>query len=288
MSEAFVRLIDVSQAKKLGPIATTYRAGSTSPFDTCPSTCGLLPKYEHGTPEIDFSYLETVIKSVPRNGLAWTYTHFPYHHIPKYNGGTVINISTDDLDTALQAADAGYPTVFAAPVGWTHKSTTINGRRFVTCPEYTHPGRIKCFNCGGGKPLCARPKRDYVIVFPAHGTGAKLVGHNERGGCYGSYGNVRIQWERTAKAEDSGKIIGSADIHEVLPSWTNSLPYGSFLRHHIVGDLGKARTTLPPHFKSKHDAREYTEPSHKPKITYSGTRVGNMENAVGRKRRNTG
>jgi hypothetical protein len=31
-------------------------------------------------------------------------------------------------------------------------------------------------DCGNGRPLCARPERDYVVVFVAHGTSKKQVG----------------------------------------------------------------------------------------------------------------
>jgi hypothetical protein len=55
-------------------------------------------------------------------------------------------------------------------------------------------------DCGNGRPLCARPERDYVVVFVAHGTSKKRVGTGT-GGCYGSSGPVAIQWHA---AKDKG------------------------------------------------------------------------------------
>jgi hypothetical protein len=81
--------------------------------------------------------------------------------------------------------------------------------------------------------LCARADRDYVIVFVAHGSGARLVGDDQAGGCYGNTGPVRLAWEKT---KTGGHQADAAE----LVRFAKSLPPGSLLRHHVVGDLGMA------------------------------------------------
>ena len=87
--------------------------------------------------------------------------------------------------------------------------------------------------CGGGVPLCARAKRDYVVVFVAHGTGAKKVGADCAGGCYAAQGPTAIQWHGTRKT-------GAANDAAALIQFAKSLPPGSMLRHHVAGDIGRA------------------------------------------------
>jgi hypothetical protein len=82
--------------------------------------------------------------------------------------------------------------------------------------------------------LCARGERDYVVVFVAHGSGARLVGDDTPGGCYGNGGPVRLAWEKT-------KTGGHQDDAAELLRFSRSLPPGSLLRHHVVGDLGLAK-----------------------------------------------
>lgn len=235
-----LKCIPRSEASKLGGVATTYRAASDNPYGTCPSTCPLKPKCHKGTKKLDEPYLETVLKSVPRKGVAWTYTHFPLAIMQPYlstlpQNQTIINLSTDSMDQAGEYQAAGYPTVLAiqrAP----YKHWRQNGTRFVVCPAY-HNKEVTCFNCGNGNPLCARPNRNYVVVFPAHGVKKHLVGSSNRGGCYGGHGNVQLHWSNTSK--NIGKTI-LQDNEEVslLPIWTKLLPKYTLLRHHIVGDFG--------------------------------------------------
>jgi hypothetical protein len=81
--------------------------------------------------------------------------------------------------------------------------------------------------------LCARADREYVIVFVAHGSGARLVGADTPGGCYGAGGPVRMQWNSTA-------ATGRPDDAAAAVEFARQLPPGSLLRHHVVGDIGKA------------------------------------------------
>lgn len=227
-----LKTVTVSGNKKTGPIAVTYRAGSHNVFGTCPKTCALNPQGAHAADLIDAEYLQALRTAVPPNGQAWTYSHFPVALLPvPREGETVINASSDTVGQAIDAVSRGIPAVYAAPAGteWPQK---IDGVRFVRCPAETSD-KVNCANCGGGRPLCARGDRSYVIVFVAHGSGAKLVGAEEKGGCYGNGGPVRMQWNATAKG-------GAPDDAAAIKRFARSLPAGSFLRHHVVGDIGKA------------------------------------------------
>ena len=74
------------------------------------------------------------------------------------------------------------------------KNFVIDSVLFVRCPsEYNK--NVGCNTCD----LCSRKNRNFVIVFYGHGSKKKLVGDEEQGGCYGTYGRVRLQWEHTRK-----------------------------------------------------------------------------------------
>ena len=227
-----LKTVPVSSNRKTGPIAVTYRAGACNTFGTCPKTCGLNPSPSTGAAKIDADYLAAVLDAVPRNGVAWTYSHFPAAEIPApVPGKTVINFSADTMDAAVDALSSGRPAVVAAPAGtvW-DGGVEYRGVKFVQCPAEKSEG-FTCMQCGGGLPLCARPKRDYVVVFVAHGTGARKVGLNEDGGCYAASGPTAIQWHGTRKS-------GAANDADALRAFARSLPPGSFLRHHVAGDVG--------------------------------------------------
>jgi hypothetical protein len=89
--------------------------------------------------------------------------------------------------------------VYAAPLEsadqWPQK---IHNVTFARCPAEL-ADNFSCQQCGGGRPLCARGARDFVVVFVAHGTGKKKVGKDEDGGCYAASGPVAIQWHNTRK-----------------------------------------------------------------------------------------
>jgi len=228
-----LKTVKHSGNKKTGPIAVTYRAGGHNVFGTCPKSCALNPQGDHAADLIDTEYLQAVRKAVPRNGQAWTYSHFAAELLPvPAHGETVVNASCDTIDQALAAVAIGRPAVVAAPSGtvWPY---TVDGVRFVQCPVELSEN-FSCAQCGNGRPLCARGDRDYVIVFVAHGSGQALVGSDTPGGCYGNGGPVRLAWESTRKTGDA------SDAAE-LQRFARSLPPGSLLRHHIVGDLGLAK-----------------------------------------------
>lgn len=226
-----LKTVSVSGNKKTGPIATTYRAGAHHVFGTCPKSCALNPQGDHGADLVDAEYLQALREAVPRNGQAWTYSHFPADLLPvPAPGETVINASCDSMADAVAAVNKGRPAVVAAPAG-TVWPATHEGVRFVQCPAELSEG-FTCAQCGGGRPLCARGDRDYVVVFVAHGSGARLVGSEDRGGCYANSGPVRLAW-------NSARRAGTDSDADAVRAFARSLPPGSLLRHHVAGDIGR-------------------------------------------------
>jgi len=226
-----LKTVAVSKNQKTGPIAVTYRSGAADVFGTCPKTCGLLPCGKTGAAEMDLDYVRAVVDAVPSQGKAWTYSHFPVDQLPlPEEGKTVINASCDSMDEAVRAFSLSRPATVTLPKqNW--KSTEYRGVRFVRCPAELSD-TFACNDCGGGNPICAQPHRDYVVAFFAHGPSAKRVGTGT-GGCYGSSGRVSIQWHHT-------KDNGAADDAQAVREFARSLPSGSLLRHHVVGDMGAA------------------------------------------------
>lgn len=227
-----LKTVRTSSNSKTGPIAVTYRSGTHNVFGTCPKSCALNPQGDHGADLVDRAYLAAVRQAVPPGGQAWTYSHFAPELLPvPAPGETVFNASCDTIDQALAAVAIGRPATVAAPAGtvWPYR---VAGVRFVQCPAELAEN-FSCDQCGGGRPLCARGDRDYVLVFVAHGSGAALVGSDQAGGCYGNGGPVRLAWESTRKT-------GDASDGAALVRFARSLPPGSLLRHHVVGDIGQA------------------------------------------------
>jgi hypothetical protein len=225
-----LKTVRQSANRKTGPIAVTYRAGAVNMFGTCPASCPLNPQPAAGVRKIDKRYLSALRRAVPRNGKAFTYSHFPVEKLPVPAAGeTVINFSADSLASALHARKLGRPAVLTVAKGerWAKK---VDGVRFVRCPSEVSD-RITCSNCGDGDPLCARPDRDFVVVFEAHGQQAARVGTDQQGGCYGAGGPVAMQWRATVSA-------GAPDDAAALERFARELPAGSLLRHHVVGDIG--------------------------------------------------
>jgi len=228
-----LKTVAVSSNSKTGPIAVTYRAGSCSTYGTCPKSCGLHPAADQGAARIDKAYLAALLDAVPPGGQAWTYSHFAPELLPKpQQGKTVINASCDTPDQAVHAWGLGLPVTVTAPQGADlARPVTYKGVRFVQCPEQS--GHVEsCAKCGNGRPLCARAERDYIIVFSAHGQGARKVATEEKGGCYAAGGHVAIQWHKTRTA-------GAANDAELLRTFAQSLAPGSLLRHHVAGDIGR-------------------------------------------------
>ena len=71
-----------------------------------------------------------------------------------------------------------------------------------------------------------------MVVFVAHGSGAKRVGTEQGGGCYAASGPTAIQWHGT-------RTKGAANDAQAVRAFARSLPPGSMLRHHVAGDVGR-------------------------------------------------
>ena len=213
--------------KKMGPfVATTYRAGSLDNYGTCPKTCELLPNkhLNFATNTLDRDYLDVIQNTIPRSGIAWTYSHFDFSSFEKQtNDKCVINFSADTLKNAKKGLNAGFPTVLHIPEK--DRSSFFKKKNFVLCPEQLAKNKnFTCSDCGDGRPLCARADRDYVIVFIEHGI--------KKDKCYAGQFRSNIAWTNTRKKPE--KEINLKD----LKSWIKNLPRQMMLRHHVAGDLG--------------------------------------------------
>jgi len=236
-----LQTIDTSRNSKTGNIAQTYRSGIGSMFAGCPSNCDLNPRPEESTNRIDRPYLRALLRAVPADGQAFGYSHFPWRLWAKDAAAaraegptTTLNYSADTRAKARQAVRAGIPCVIAIPEDEARRVERVDGIRYVQCPA-TYLETVSCETCGGGRPLCARADRDYVISFPAHGATKKRVGTNTKGGCYAAGGNVAFHWRKLA---EKARTMATRDA-EKLTAWARTLPAGKILRHHVAGDIGK-------------------------------------------------
>lgn len=130
---------------------------------------------------ISIAAVKRLVKAL-RGMEAFGYTHKPLtpHNIKciRYcnDSGVTINLSANNPAHADELADLGVaPVVTTLPSNTEKNIETPAGRKIVVCPAVLTEN-IQCFNCGGNKgALCARVDRDYIIGFPAHGSGAKKV-----------------------------------------------------------------------------------------------------------------
>jgi hypothetical protein len=117
-----------------------------------------------------------VSANMGRNG--FTYTHKPLtgkgdKSLVMYatQNGFTINLSGNDLAHADTLADYNIaPVTVVLPHDVTGNQTlrTPKGRKVVICPA-TYRDDISCASC----KLCAKPYRDSIVGFPAHGTSKK-------------------------------------------------------------------------------------------------------------------
>jgi hypothetical protein len=139
---------------------------------------------------IDFAQVERLVEAL--EGLeAWGYTHKPVvgnrnnaRAVKHCNDhGVAMNLSANDLEHADELTELGIgPVCVTLPKDCQRKGLrTPAGRRVMVCPAVT--GNITCSTCGGSKgALCHRTDRDYIIGFPAHGSGEKKVSDISKGG----------------------------------------------------------------------------------------------------------
>ena len=241
-----LKTVERSRGKKTKGMAITYRSGTKNKFGTCPLSCKLNASGKGcKSNQIDHEYLRAVLESKPKDGEAFTYTHFsPWYWANMFLPESIrkdmrskyatINYSADSIEEVVIFSKK-VPVVFVAKKDFWRgeKTRTERGVKIVRCPEETNPDKISCMTCGGSKPLCARNDRDYVIGFTAHGNQKKKIEQDQKGGCYADGGNTRIWWDETADQEQK-----ETDA-EKLRKFVKSLEPGTILRHHIAGDIGK-------------------------------------------------
>ncbi len=234
-----IKCIYPTQARKLGLIAATYRSGALSIFNSCPKSCPLLPQHHRneGTSILDLNYLNTERQAIPRNGMAWSYTSFPPVPILRNTNTklSTLNISTVDTFHAAQYTKNNYDVTYTAPATDTQWPRRIHDTLFIRCPAEINKN-ISCNRCGNGRPLCARQKRNYVIVFTAHGKHKKAVA-TKTGGCYAANFPCAIQWKSTRDGTGPTTWSESKDPERLIV-WAQSLPPRTLLRHRVAGDLG--------------------------------------------------
>lgn len=116
----------------------------------------------------------------------FTYTHYGPEaahnafHIERANkAGFTINLSGNNPAHADHLAAYGIgPVTTVLPIDAAKNETlqTPQGRKIVVCPA-TYRDDVTCQSCG----LCAIAARDFIIGFPAHGTGKRKAEKIARG-----------------------------------------------------------------------------------------------------------
>ncbi len=243
-----------SRADKTTGMAITYRAGSGNKFGTCPTSCELMHDGNTGSGKVDEEYYRAIRYSVPRGGIAWTYTHFDPFDFPieaktmTYTGPKcTINYSRPNVDSAARMQQAGKPCVTVVPPDyWDDKPSQKHIEVKTECTSFSDGGPVRgvrcpheyikdlnCRDCGNGKPLCAREDRDYFVIFTGHGA--------RKDKCYAGQGHCNIHWQKLSKATSD---ISDAEVHK---AFVKSLPPRTMLRPHIAGDMGDETQTSMTH-----------------------------------------
>lgn len=124
--------------------------------------------------DISFNDLGYIAR-INQGKCGFTYTHNHSHQmlekIRMANAyGFTVNLSANNLSHADELLDLNIgPVCSVVPSDYhVHGGMTPKGRRVKVCPA-TQLDHVNCANCG----LCQIANRDYVIAFPAHGTGKR-------------------------------------------------------------------------------------------------------------------
>ena len=125
-----------------------------------------------GTNEINDQLLDTLCDAY-QGHKAYTYTHTEINDhnvaavIRAAEKGFVINFSTENLQDAKKAVNAGCNAVIACNT-ISKNVVKKEGLTIVRCPA-TYKEDITCSNCG----MCYQKNRKAVVAFPVHGGGKK-------------------------------------------------------------------------------------------------------------------
>lgn len=122
--------------------------------------------------DVNLGYLQELTAAAVDAGMSWIwgYTHVPVtaQDIPD---GYVMNASCETEDDVAAARERGLPAVLSSHMHL--HGDRVDGRPVIQCPA-TRSDAINCGNCGGSAgPICARPGREAVVLFPPHGSGVK-------------------------------------------------------------------------------------------------------------------
>ena len=136
---------------------------------------GDLPHYGE---VIDFPKIQALVEA-NSDSAGFTYTHHDMsiagnRFAVKYanSNGFTVNLSANGMTHADELADLNIgPVAVTMPSDFAEKvSYTPKGRKAIQCPA-TYRDDVTCKTC----KLCAKSDRSVMIVFPAHGSGAKMV-----------------------------------------------------------------------------------------------------------------
>ena len=103
------------------------------------------------------------------------YTHYPVWPNLEVlqlmnSSGLTINASADTIEQAKLYFGLGLPTVVVVSENFP-KDTVTDGVRIVVCPNQSTAAKPTCLQC----QMCAKPDRDYIIGFRAHGTKKRKI-----------------------------------------------------------------------------------------------------------------
>lgn len=128
----------------------------------------------------DQAYLEILTEAAKEAGYAWIwgYTHNKVVWDDDIPVGYTMNASCETERDVQDAGLRGLPAVLSSDE-YQH-GDMIAGRRIVQCPA-TRSDKVDCSNCGGqAGPICARPDRETVVLFPLHGTAKRKAAESIR------------------------------------------------------------------------------------------------------------
>ena len=126
-------------------------------------------------PELISSQQVISLLAANKDKRGFGYTHYPV--LPNLevlqlmnSSGLTINASADSLEQAGAYFSLGLPTVVVVAENFP-KDIVIDGLRIIVCPNQSTPSKPTCLQC----QMCAKPNRDYVIGFRAHGTKKRKI-----------------------------------------------------------------------------------------------------------------
>lgn len=131
--------------------------------------------------EFDQEYLEVLTDAAREAGFAWIwgYTHNKMVWDRDVPHGYTMNASCETEDDVARAVLLQQLPAVLSSDEYQH-GDMIAGRKVIQCPA-TRSDNVDCSNCGGSAgPICARPDRQQVVLFPLHGTAKRKAAESIR------------------------------------------------------------------------------------------------------------